>query len=119
MVRNYKLAANFNTVEFEITNEDLLEVLNQDEFELNEYGEYEHDIPEEELIKRVLQREYDTLASIKVINIAPDIKQAKKEISPEERPSEKQAAFAESLGMKDPMKHTKREVWEYIQNHKK
>jgi hypothetical protein len=114
MVRNYKLAANFNTVEFEITNEDLLEVLNQDEFELNEYGEYEHDVPEEELIKRVLQREYDILAGIKVVNIAPDIKQAK-QIDP---PSEKQAAFAESLGMKDPMKHSKKEVWEYIQKHK-
>lgn len=115
MKRIYKLTANFNAVEFEITNDDLLEAC---DFETE--VEYDEDriptvtVEDEVLIKRILQHEYDILASINVINIAPPIKQAEK-INP---PSEKQAAFAESLGMKDPMKHSKKEVWEYIQKHK-
>lgn len=117
MIRNYKLAANFNTVEFEIKFEDLVQVATEDEYEFSDNEEYtlqELHVPEEELIKRILQREYDILASIKVVNIAPDIKQAK-QINP---PSEKQAKYAESLGMKDAMKHDKNEVWAYIQKHK-
>lgn len=116
MKRAYKLAANFNTVEFEITNDDLLEAC---DFETE--VEYDSDetptiaVEDEVLIKRILQREYDLLASINVVNIAPPIKQAEK-INP---PSEKQAAFAESLGMKDAMKHDKNDVWAYIQKHKK
>lgn len=115
MKRSYKLAANFNTVEFEITYDDLLEAC---DFETE--VEYDEDqiptitVEDEVLIKRILQREYDLLASINVVNIAPTIKQAEK-INP---PSEKQAAFAESLGMKDAMKHDKKEVWDYIQKHK-
>ena len=115
MKRAYKLAANFNTVEFEITNDDLLEAC---DFETEVEYDEEH-IPtviveDEVLIKRILQKEYDILASINVVNIAPPIKQAEK-INP---PSEKQAAYAESLGMKDAMKHDKKEVWAFIQKHK-
>lgn len=115
MKRSYKLAANFNTVEFEITNDDLFEVC---DFETE--VEYDEDqiptitIEDEVLIKRILQREYDLLASINVVNMAPPIKQTEK-INP---PSEKQAEFAEYLGMKDAMKHDKKEVWAYIQKHK-
>lgn len=116
MKRAYKLAANFNTVEFEITNDDLLEACDfETEVEYDEDQVPTITIEDEVLIKRILQREYDLLASINVVNIAPPIKQAEK-INP---PSEKQAAFAESLGMKDAMKHDKNEVWAYIQKHKK
>ena len=109
MTRNYKLAANFNTVEFTITEEDMLDALDME-------NEIEYDEDGELIIKRILQREYDMLASINVINVAPDIKQAaQKKIDP---PSEKQAAWATALGMKDPMKHDKREVWAFIQKHK-
>lgn len=117
MIRNYKLAANFNTVEFEITEDDILAAAHECEVTQTNNGEYvltEYNVSEEELIKRILQKEYDILASIRVVNIAPDIKQAK-QINP---PSEKQAAWAEALGMKDAMKHDKREVWTYIQKHK-
>ena len=114
MTRNYKLAANFNTVEFTITEDDLLEVVTPEELQYDEDHIVTYTVSDEELIKRVLQREYDILASIKVVNVAPDIKQAKK-IDP---PSEKQAAWAEALGMKDAIKHDKKEVWAYIQKHK-
>lgn len=116
MTRNYKLAANFNTVEFEITDNEILEEIQPDELEYDEDDEVIFtDEAKDNALKRILQKEYDILASIKVVNIAPDIKQAKN-INP---PSEKQAAFAESLGMKDAMKHDKNEVWAYIQKHKK
>ena len=115
MTRIYKLAANFNTVEFEIDDDfEFMDYLTDDEILVDDEGDFYYDIPVEKIIPRVLQREYDILASIKVINVAPEIKQAK-EITP---PSEKQAKWAENLGMKDPMKHDKREVWEYIQKHK-
>ena len=115
MNRNYKLAANFNTVEFTIGDNDLMDVLNEDEYVLTDDGECIWNVEETELIKRILQREYDILASIKVVNVAPSIKPAVKEITP---PSEKQAAWAESLGMKNPMQCDKKEVWEYIMKHK-
>lgn len=115
MKRAYKLAANFNTVEFEITNDDLLEACDfETEVEYDDENIPTVIVDDEVLIKRILQREYDLLASIQVVNIAPPIKQAEK-INP---PSEKQAKFAEALGMKDAMKHDKKEVWAYIQKHK-
>ena len=112
MKRIYKLAANFNTVEFEVTEDDLLAVL---DFETE--VEYEDDIPvysitNDELIRRVLQREYDILASLKVVNVAP----APKVVA--DAPSEKQCEWARALGMKNPEKKTKKEVWRYIQSHK-
>ena len=115
MIRNYKLAANFNTVEFEITDDEILEEIKPEELAYDDDDEVVFtDEAKENALKRILQREYDLLASINVVNIAPPIKQAEK-INP---PSEKQAAFAESLGMKDAMKHDKKEVWAYIQKHK-
>ena len=115
MNRNYKLAANFNTVEFEITDDEILEEIKPDELEYDEDDEvvFTH-AAKDNALKRILQRESDLLASINVVNIAPPIKQAEK-INP---PTEKQAAFAEYLGMKDAMKHDKKEVWDYIQKHK-
>lgn len=115
MIRNYKLAANFNTVEFEITDDEILDEIKPEELKYDEDDEVIFtDEAKDNALKRILQRAYDLLASINVINIAPDIKQAKK-INP---PSEKQAAFAEALGMKDAIKHDKNEVWAYIQKHK-
>ena len=115
MTRNYKLAANFNTVEFEITDDVILEEIQPDELEYDSDGEIIFsDEAKDNALKRILQKEYDILASIKVVNIAPDIKQAKK-FNP---PSEKQAKYAESLGMEDPMKHDRNEVWAFIQKHK-
>jgi hypothetical protein len=117
MIRNYKLAANFNTVEFEITDDMIIDALMPAEIGYDENDELVFsDESAHAAIKRILQREYDMLASIKVINIAPDIKQAaQKQVNP---PSEKQAAWAEALGMIDPMKHDKKEVWAFIQKHK-
>ena len=116
MTRNYKLAANFNTVEFTITEDDLLEVVTPEELQYDEDHIVTYTVSDEELIKRILQREYDILASINVINIAPDIKQAKKPAI--EPPSEKLAKWAESLGMKDPMSKSKKEVWEFVNKNK-
>lgn len=116
MTRNYKLAANFNTVEFEITDDDVLDEIKPEELAYDDDDEVVFtDEAKEKALKRILQREYDLLASIDVVNVAPPIKQAEK-INP---PSEQQAAFAEALGMKDAMKHDKKEVWAYIQKHKK
>lgn len=116
MTRNYKLAANFNTVEFQITDDEILDEIKPEELEYDSDDEVVFtDEAKENALKRILQHEYDILASIEVVNIAPPAKQAEK-INP---PSEKQAAFAESLGMKDAMKHDKNEVWAYIQKHKK
>ena len=115
MTRNYKLAANFNTVEFEITDDEVLEEIKPDELAYDEDDEVVFtEEAKEAALKRILQHEYDLLASIEVVNIAPPIKQAEK-INP---PSEKQAAFAESLGMTDARKRDKKEVWAYIQKHK-
>lgn len=118
MKRAYKLAANFNTVEFELDEQDILAAAHEYEVTQTDNGEYvltEYDVSTEELIKRILQREYNILASINVINVAPPIKQAE----PVEKPSEKQIEWAKALGMKNPEKASKKEVWQYIQNNKK
>lgn len=115
MTRNYKLAANFNTVEFEITDDEILEEIKPEELEYDEDDEVVFtDAAKDNALKRILQREYDLLASINVVNIAPPIKQAEKA----DPPSEKQIAWAEDLGMKDAKKHSRKEVWAYIQKHK-
>lgn len=118
MRRNYKLAANFNTVELlDINSEDLMEVLDWDtEVYYNNSDEPQWDIEDDELLARLLQREYDILAGIKVVPPQPTStsEQAKKV----EKPSEKQIAWAKNLGMKNPEKATKKEVWKYIQEHK-
>lgn len=118
MKRSYKLAANYNVVELEFCDEDLKELANEDEVMIStdDEGEYITIVTadEETLIKRLLQREYDILASIDVVNV-PVVKKPPAPIDP---PSDAQAAYAASLGMKDPKGHSKKEVWAYIQKHR-
>jgi hypothetical protein len=118
-MKTYKLAANFNTVEFTIDKEDLMSVLDWDEevFEDAE-GMPMWEVSDEELTKRVLQREYNILASIKVVHVAPASQGFIAPVKEEEAATEKQIKWAKSLGMKDPEKATKKEVWAYIQKHK-
>ena len=120
MTKTYKLAANFNTCEItNITEEDLMTVLDWE----TEVSYDENDVPswevsDEELIGRLLQKEYDILAGIKVVNVAPPVQTTKTPVKEEEPASEKQIKWAKSLGMKNPEKATKKEVWLYIQKHK-
>ena len=119
ITRNYKLAANFNTVELTIDNEELMTVLDWDkEVYYNNSDEPVWDVEDEVLITRVLQREYDILAGIKVVNVAPPAQGTKTPNKEEEPASEKQIKWAKNLGMKNPEKATKKEVWLYIQEHK-
>ena len=119
MKRSYKLAANYNVVELEFTDEDLKGFAKEEEIVL-EYDELADDysmryeVSNETLIKRLLQYEYDILASINVINAAPAIKNT----PPVEKPSPKMVEWATNLGMKDAENKSKREVWAYIQKHK-
>lgn len=115
LARRYKLASNFNTVEFEITPEEFITVLQEDEVGFLASGEAVWDVPDEELIKRVLQREYDILASIQGTDVAPAPKPKR---PPTEPASPKQIEWARNLGMKDPEKKSKSEVWGYIQKHR-
>ena len=113
MKRIYKLAANFNTVEFEITDDDILDEIKPEELEYDDDDEVVFtDEAKENALKRILQHDYDILASLKVVNIAP----APKVVA--DAPSEKQCEWARALGMKNPEKKTKKEVWRYIQSHK-
>lgn len=119
MKRSYKLAANYNVVELEFTDEDLKGFAKDDEIVL-EYDELADDysmryeVSDETLIKRLLQYEYDILASINVINPAPTIKNT----PPVEKPSPKMIEWATNLGMKNAESKSKGEVWAYIQKHK-
>ena len=116
LARRYKLASNYNTVEFEITADEFITVLEEDEVAfLPTTNEPVWDVPDDELIKRILQREFDILASIQGTDIAPAPK-AKK--PPAEPASPKQIEWARNLGMKDPEKKSKSEVWAYIQKHR-
>lgn len=119
MKRSYKLAANFNVVEIEFDSEDLKELAKDEEITFVEEEPWTMpqmvlEVSEETLIKRLLQREYDILASINVINAAPPIKNT----APVEKPSPKMIEWATNLGMKDAEKKSKGEVWAYIQKHK-
>lgn len=120
MEKIYKLAANFNTVEIkDIKLQDLMDMLDWDnEVSYDEFDEAQWDVPEEELIGRLLQREYDILAGIKVVNYAPPAQGVKTPVKEEEPASEKQIKWAKALGMKNPEKASKKEVWKYIQEHK-
>lgn len=122
ITRNYKLAANFNTVELTIDQDELMTVLDWDTevYYPEDSDEPQWDIEDEVLITRVLQREYDILAGVKVVQpVAIPVKGEKTGVKEEEKPSEKQIDWAKNLGMKNPEKSTKKEVWEYIQKHKK
>lgn len=115
ITRKYKLAANFNTVELEFDNDELLSRAHDDEFGFDEDGIPVLDVEEDVLLARLLQQEYDILASVKVIAPVPVNTVAAK---PEDRPSEKQIEWAQNLGMKNPELRTKKEVWAFIQKHK-
>lgn len=116
MKKIYKLAANFNTV----TIEDI------DKKDLDKYVDWENEVvwdneglptttvDDNTLIARLLQDEYDIIAGIKVLTTAPSTIGTE-----EEKPSEKQIEWARSLGMKDPEKKSKKEVWKYIQEHRR
>ena len=121
MNRLYKLAANFNSVEFAISDEMIEEearsfISVDDDF----FGDGEIGVTDAEktaALSRILQREYDVIANIKVVGpVAPA-----KSIAPNPEkvpPSEKQAKWAEALGMKNPLNYDKAEVWEYIKTHR-
>ena len=119
MKRSYKLAANYNVVELEFTDDDLKTFAKEEEIVL-EYDELADDysmryeVSNETLIKRLLQYEYDILASINVINAAPAIKNN----PPIEKPTQKMIDWATNLGMKNAENKSKGEVWNYIQKHK-
>lgn len=122
MRRNYKLAANFNTVELvDINSEDLMEVLDWDtEVYYNNSDEPQWDIEDEELLARLLQREYDILAGIKVVPPQPTstTTTSSNKKDKKDKPSEKQILWAKNLGMKNPEKSTSYEVSKYIQEHR-
>ena len=108
--KHYKLASNFNCVEFDIDNAVINDHLNEYYFKTGvEQPE------DEEVIKYILQKEYDILSSIEGCDIPPAKKVQSKPITP---PSKTQADCARSLGMKNPEKHDKKEVWQYINDHK-
>lgn len=117
MKKVYKLAANFNTVTIvDVEPKDLQRFLDwETEVEFHEDGTSEWDVSDDELLERLLQHEYDLLAGIKVVQTAPNT--TAKEVE-EEKPSERQCDWARSLGMKNPEKKSKKEVWKYIQEHK-
>ena len=114
MVRHYKLSANFNTVELEIEKDDLLDYVRQEEWDFDEeIQEFVHEVPSEQLLQRLLQKEYDILAGISTVapvNTAP--------VKPEDRPSEKQIEWARNLGMKNPESRSKAEVSDFIRKNK-
>lgn len=119
MKRVYKLACNFNTVEIEPTRDDLMEMV--EDFELMESEEgLRPMVSDEELLSRLLQREYDILADIKPANTvgAAPIKQPAQQPRHLIPPSPKQCEWARNLGMKDPEKKSLQEVWAYIDKHK-
>lgn len=124
MMRNYKLASNFNVVEFTPTEKDLLEMLEPDEIVFqDEEGSVFHEVPEETLLARLLQREYNIINSIKTApqNANKPVERPRnkeQEYEPVDPPSKKQIEYAKLLGMKDAEKHSKKEVWEFIKRHK-
>jgi hypothetical protein len=132
MTRVYRLACNFNVVEIVPEDEDLLEML--DDFEIGTYedGETFPLVGDDELLRRLLQREYDILASIEQKNtvnaVTPRKAPAasgygkpapKPKTNPAfEKPSQAQIEWAKNLGMEDAADKSKKEVWEYIQKYK-
>lgn len=107
MTRKYKLAHNFNTVEFELTPEII------EEYRLL-YGDVfdEDELADNEVIELILQKEYNTLASIKP-------KETETKVVPRgDEPSEAQIAWARNLGLKNPENYTKKELQDYIRKNK-
>lgn len=132
MKRIYRLACNFNVVEIVPEYEDLLEMVEEEEIGLDENDEEFPIVGEEELLRRLLQREYDILAAIEqknTVSAAPPRKgtaapgygkpASRPKSNPAfEKPSPAQIEWAENLGMEDAAHRSKKEVWEYIQKYK-
>jgi hypothetical protein len=120
MNKIYKLAANFNTVEFVVSDEEIERVARErflDDSLFLELTEGDEEIRVTEIekdaaLKFILQREYDFLSNIKTVKPAQTIQAAEPEFEPA---SDKQIAWAKSLGMRNAEKSSKQEVWAYIQ----
>lgn len=100
MIKIYKLACNFNQVEFEMP----------------------WDTPDD-IAAETLQREYDLLAGINTVAPANTVSKGNKtpQFSPPvlEKASASQIEWAKNLGMKNPEQCSKKEVWKFIQENKK
>lgn len=132
MKRIYRLACNFNVVEITPEYKDLLDMADEAEIGLDENDEEFIMVGEDELLRRLLQREYDILAAIEQKNTVNAVTPRKPPAStgygkpasrPKgnpafEKPSQAQIEWAENLGMEDAAYKSKKEVWEYIQKYK-
>ena len=105
MTRKYKLAHNFNTVEFEVTPEVI------EEYRLLLGDVFDEELADNEVIELMLQKEYNTLASIKP-------KEAEKVVPRGDAPSDAQIEWARNLGLKNPENYTKKELQDYIRKNK-
>ena len=118
MKRNYKLAANFNVVEITIDAEDYDNYVSQLQLEnenLIEMGLDPLCIDDEETwIVHILQREYDILSAIKIVDpLKTRLTENtinKKEIEKKDPPSKDQISYGLSLGIKDPENMSKSEL---------
>lgn len=123
MERIYKLAANFNTVEFKPTREDLLEMVDYDSADVFYDENFNPQVVVEDnvLLERLLQREYDILTSISPVRpIAGKPQQVS--IPPRtrtepEKPTEGQIRWAKSKGIPNPESMTKQELWKLRQKY--
>lgn len=143
MTRTYKLASNFNTVEFTITEEDYFDYANPiklaNDLAIEEGYPEEPILSYEEWLQAKLQEEYDILASIKPIepinaprieNKAPTspikpsgvpkytLNNKKPSTAVYEAPTEAQISFAESLGIVNAAEYSKKELWALIKEMK-
>ena len=118
MKRNYKLAANFNVVEITIDTEDYDNYVSQLQLENENLIEMGLDplniLDEESWIVRTLQREYDILSAIKIVDPLKtrltENTNNKKEIEKKDPPSQDQISYGLSLGIKDPENMSKSEL---------
>jgi hypothetical protein len=121
MERIYKLAANFNTVEFKPTREDLLEMVDYDSADVFYDENFNPQVVVEDnvLLERLLQREYDILASISPVQpIAGKPQQvAASQRTVGDKPTDGQIRWAKSKGIPDPESMTKQELWKLRQKY--
>jgi hypothetical protein len=132
MTRIYRLACNFNVVEITPEYKDLLDMADETEIGLDENDEEFIMVGEDELLRRLLQREYDILAAIEQKNTVNAVTPRKAPAASGygkpasrprnnpafEKPSPAQIEWAENLGMENAASKSKKEVWEYIQKNK-
>lgn len=143
MTRTYKLAANFNTVEFTITDEDYFDYVNPikaaNDMAVEDGYPEDPILSYDEWLKAVLQEEYDILTSIKPVeplnaprieNKAPTspvkpsgaprytLNNKKPSTGVFEAPTEAQISFAESLGIMNAAEYSKKELWALIKEMK-